>query len=456
MKLTVKGNINYSAQIVEIKNIILLENSDNIVGTNINGNHVIVSKDTKIGDLGIFFPVECSISGDFLKVNNLYRDKTLNADNTKSGFFELNGRVRCVKLRGHRSEGFFIPISSIIGFIEGYEDIEMWDIKEGISFDYIDDIKICEKYIIPNRQHSQGNGVKKGRKSKISRIVKDQFRFHQDTEQLGRNLNKFTLDTPIQISIKVHGTSAISSNILCNKKLNAFQKLLLKLGFKFVITEYDNIYSSRKVLKNDDINKTQHFYTEDIWKKGNDLLKEFIDKSMTIYYEIVGYLGDNTYIQKEFDYGCEPGKFDIYVYRITITNIDGKVYEFTPEQIQMWCKQRGLKSVIEVYKGTIRNLFRVHQDKNLDLYLQHTIYGNESIPWQENFLNLLRNDLEGGIEKRCTICKNNVPFEGWVIRKLDTLDFEAYKLKSFLFLKKETEEIDKGIENVEDNQEEIV
>lgn len=454
MKLEVKGNINYSAQIVEIKNIIPLEKCDNIVGTMLMGNHVIVSKDVKVGDIGLLFPLECSISSDFLKMNNLYREKTINADNTKAGFFELNGRVRCVKLRGNKSEGFYIPIESLNFLIPSVTQIILEN-EIGTSFDTINDFKLCEKYIIPqNRQHGLVDGIKQGRKAKVSRIVKDQFRFHQDTEQLGRNLDRFNLDDSIQVSIKVHGTSAISSNILCNKKLNFIQKLLLKLGFRFETTYYDNIYSSRKVIKNDDINKTIHFYNEDIWKKANDVLKEFIDKGITLYYEIVGYLSDNSAIQKvgglAFDYGCEIGKFDIYIYRITITNVDGKVYEFTPEQIQMWCKQRGLKSVIEVYKGTVRDLVSKHTNLIAEEY--NTLFDC----WGGFFIEELRNNLYGGIEKRCTICKNDVPFEGYVIRKLDTLDFEAYKLKSFLFLQKESDSLDKGETNIEDNQGEII
>ena len=210
MKLGVKGNINYSAQIVEIKETHSLENADNIIGTNILGNHVIVSKDTQVGDTGIYFPVESALSSDYLKYNNLYRDKTLNNYQEQSGFFENKGRVRAVKLRGHRSEGLFMPLDSVWYITPLYFD----DFRLGDQFDYINDIKVCEKYVIPVRQHGQGGGNKKGKKAKISRIVKDQFRFHQDTEQLGRNLDRFNLDDEIQISIKVHGTSAISSNIL--------------------------------------------------------------------------------------------------------------------------------------------------------------------------------------------------------------------------------------------------
>ena len=268
MKLEVKGNINYSCVIVKINKLVSLENCDNIQHAIILGNCVIVSKEVKIGDIGILFPVETKLSSNYLSFSNLYRDKSLNVDKEVGGFFELNGRIRCVKLRGHKSEGLFMPLESLAYIFD--LDNSVFNIMElkgkvGESFDTINDIKICEKYVIPRRNYGQSREKKKGRKPKISKIVNNQFRFHIDTEQLGRNLDKFTLNTSIQCSIKIHGSSFIVSNILCKRKLNIAQKLLLKLGIKFETTYYSSIYSSRKVIKNDDINKTQHFYSEDVW-----------------------------------------------------------------------------------------------------------------------------------------------------------------------------------------------
>ena len=63
---------------------------------------------------------------------------------------------------------------------------------------------------------------------------------------------------------------------------------------------------------------------------------------MTIYAEIAGYLPA---IQKDYDYGCLTGQHKIFVYRITQTNVDGKVYEFSARQVQEWCKLNGLTPV---------------------------------------------------------------------------------------------------------------
>ena len=40
----------------------------------------------------------------------------------------------------------------------------------------------------------------------------------------------------------------------------------------------------------------------------DDYIKPFLQKGMTLYYEIVGFLPNGGYIQKNYDYGCVPPK----------------------------------------------------------------------------------------------------------------------------------------------------
>ena len=71
---------------------------------------------------------------------------------------------------------------------------------------------------------------------------------------------------------------------------------------KFVSTDtkYDYIYSSRKVIKNEELNpNAQHYYKEDIWGIAHEELKPFLQKGMTFYYEIVGFLPNGGSIQKD-------------------------------------------------------------------------------------------------------------------------------------------------------------
>ena len=112
MKLNKPKNENYAAVVVRIDTLVPLEKCDNVQGAIILGNQVIVSKDVKVGDVGIYFPLECQLSKEYLSNNNLYDNPELNTRKTEKGHFKENGRVRCQRFRGHKSEGLFMPFSS--------------------------------------------------------------------------------------------------------------------------------------------------------------------------------------------------------------------------------------------------------------------------------------------------------------------------------------------------------
>jgi hypothetical protein len=441
-------NKNYCATVVEIKNIIPLENCDNVVHTNIFGNLVIVGKDTNLGDVGLFFPVETKLSPEFLRYNNLYRDNTLNIDQSKKGYFEVNGRIRCMKFRQNKSMGFFIPLDSIKNLFSDIDKLDQDWIKVGSEFDELNGKKICEKYVsIQKNQSSQGQG-KQRNKNLIKRfnvLLENQFRFHQDTALLGKNIFKIKEDDIISITTKLHGTSVVISKVLCKRKLNIIEKFLKFVGIKIQETEYKNIWSSRKVIKNQFIypknEKIKHYYNIDIWTLANNKIKDILQNGMTIYAEIVGYLPSNSYIQKGYDYGCEVGTFEIYVYRMTYTNVDGIVIELSMSFIKFFCKLNGLKVVPELYYGYVKDLYNY-------LGLKNNLNEAGMNYTSGMFLELLNREY---LEKKSIYCNNDVPEEGIVVR-IEKNDYEAYKLKSFIFQERETKNLDSGEEDIEESQ----
>ena len=436
MKIIKPKNENYSAIVVEIKTLIPLEKCDNVQGAIIMGNQVIVSKSVKIGDIGLYFPLECALSKEYLSNNNLYNKSELNLDNTQKGYFDENGRVRCQRFRGHKSEGLFMPLESLQSF--GVLELEL-----GTCFDEINGFPICSKYIVKQNRTPGQPGNKKTRSTKKyeSKLIENQFRFHQDTSMLYRNLHRVEPDALISITYKMHGTSGISSYILCKKKLTWKDKLARFFGAKIVEQDYDYIYSSRKVIKNEELNpNAQHYYNEDIWGIAHNELKDFLQKGMTFYYEIVGFLPNGGAIQKDYDYGCKLSQHAIYIYRITQTNVDGKVFEFSAKQVQDFCKKNGLNVVPELYYGHAKDCF---------IYIYHLAEEPNNFPdqkWNEEFLKEIKQTYN---EKDCFMCKNQVPEEGCVVR-IEGLEFEAYKQKSERFYLKESILLDKGESNIED------
>ena len=331
----------------------------------------------------------------------------------------------------------------------------------GVEFDTIDGILFVKKYIPkcnkPN--NSESNSKSKNREQKYEElIVEDQFRFHITTEQLKKNIDKVDLDDVIQITHKFHGTSGIFCNLLVKRRLSWYQKIMKLFGADIVNTEYKKFCSSRKVIKDPVLNKglQQGYYNIDIWNLALDVLKPYLDSSMTIYAEIVGYLPNGTMIQKDYTYGCEykpevyeyskmtpqqmydKNLFKIYIYRITYTNIDGKVFEMSARNLQQYCKEKGLVSVIEDYYGTVDQFLDCNGVKSIDLAFS----GRD---WKDLFIELLSSKY---LEKPCIYNNKTVPAEGIVLR-IDKPKFEAYKLKSLAFYSRETALLDKGEIDIE-------
>lgn len=122
------------------------------------------------------------------------------------------------------------------------------------------------------------------------------------------------------------------------------------------------------------------------------------------------------------------------IYRITLTNVDGVVHEFSAREVQQWCKYKGLTPVIECYYGLAKDLYpNIVQDEH----------------WAENFIESLANDSRFYMEMNSPDCKNKVPHEGLVIKKEDMCS-RAWKLKCFKFINGEQAELDAGEENIED------
>lgn len=418
-------NINYCATIVEINKLVPIENADRLQSAIILGNSVIVSKDIEFGVKGLYFPLECQITEQFLSKHNLLREKERNIDVSKAGFFELNGRVRAVNLRGSKSEGFFIPS---LGLHDDYKELKALPV--GTDFDYLGDECICRKYVVKDKS-SQSNKIKQGKQvNQFSRLVDNQFHLHIDTVQAKKNFHKIQPNDIISITDKWHGTSAVFSNVLINKKQKWWEKLL-----RIQKTEYGNVYSSRKVVKNKYINEnvTHGFYDADIWSMVNNELKELIPKGISVYGEIVGYIpGSGKFIQCGYTYNCQPNTYKFLVYRVTNTTMDGHVTEYSWQQIKEFCAKYGLDHVKEFYYGYAKDLYK---------------YVSTDDEWNDTVLSLLINDFN--LEKECKYNKG-MPAEGIVIRADNLYSCEPMKLKSFKFLKHETKLLDNGETNIED------
>lgn len=440
MKLTVSENSkNYACSVVEIKETFSIEGADNIVRVVVNGNNVVVSKTTEVGSKMLYFVSGTKLSADYCHKNNLYDKLEENYDVEKRGFISFRQkRVKAIKLKGIISDGMLMPLDSLKAFIEAYNNL-----KVGDEFTEVNGNTLCEKYIVSVKETS--NKVKGQKSVKISRLIDNQFYLHNDTSNLRKNIDKINPNDIIGIHYKKHGTSIVIGNIQVKRQLSWIEKIAKKLKVKVDEVKYDVVYSSRKVIKNSDLNPTQNegYYGEDIWGVVAKEVGHLIPKNWTLYGEVIGYTQSGSGIQGKYDYGCKVGEHKFYVYKISVVNTDGNVIYLTDKQIEEYCEKVGLlyKDTF-IYYGVAKELY-----PDLKAYL-----GDDDLEdWKNSMISRLEKDFN---EKKCYMCTNKVPEEGIIVRVERLEQYEAYKLKSKAFLLMESMEQEEEISNIEDNQDE--
>ena len=487
--MSAEGKSEYCCNVVKIGEIKPIDGSDFLGDTMVNGQSVVVRKDqVHEGDVYFYAANECQLNEKFLSVNNLFdissfelnanaeevkellvksdstedkneRDKYRDEAKRKVGFFNKNGRVRMIRLRKVPSYGFLFGLDEMVKYCPKAKDVNLEDYINK-DFDTVDGELFVKAYVpyVPERTHANGNKRNRKAQKKINRfdrMIPGEFVLHYDTNPLGKNMWRINPDDKVTISCKLHGTSGIFANVKTHVPIKlpiikrAWNLFVDTTGFfkKHRIidytTEYGNVYSSRTVIKNQYINKNVNggFYSTDVWYDYNELLKDKIDKGMTVYGEIIGYIsGSQTMIQKQYDYGCEVGTNKFMPYRITTEYENGKKYEWDVSEVKEWTEQLikkypDIKERIEIidilYHGTLK-----------DLYPQFDVTDH----WHENVLEALKNDKEHfGMELDEPLCKAyKVPREGLVIRIDGDPVAEAFKLKTDVFYGKELKEIDAG------------
>lgn len=431
-----EGSENYVARVVKITSTVPIEGADKIVRTTIFSNDVVISKDTDLSKLYIFFPSGTHLNSKLLYHNNLYRDKNLNIDPLNpGGFFDPKGRVKAIKLRGIISTGFLAPLDYF------KQIVPKATFKEGDLFTDIDDIWIVKKYTVTQQTKGEPRAKSKFDKKldKFSKIVPGQFKFHIKTPNIIYSAHMLKEGELLVITEKLHGTSAVFSNVLVNKQLPWYERLLKRVGVNIVDKEYGNLYSSRTVLKNSKINPNQQgYYSGDVWSYVNEQIKDKIEEGITLYGEIVGWIPQTgSAIQKGYAYGLPSGECKFHVYRITYTKPNGDVIEFNWTMVKYYCNKHGLTYVPQLFYGFTSDLLANSKDVpegQLSEYLLEVIKSK----WVHE-----QNDPRNP----------GKPAEGVVIRFCDDPDsFRVFKLKNKKFMLMESAEQDTEQVNIEDDQ----
>ena len=124
--------MSYFGYITTLKNVRKHPNADRMMLADCFGNTICVGIDAAEGEIGIYFPTDGQLSVEYCEHNNLVRKKD-DAGNNIGGYLDPDKRnVRAIKLRGEKSDGIFMPLSSLV-----YTGINLDNVNVGDRIDVL-------------------------------------------------------------------------------------------------------------------------------------------------------------------------------------------------------------------------------------------------------------------------------------------------------------------------------
>lgn len=416
----------YCGYVIKVEKLRPHPNADRLQLLEVFSTETCVGLDVKVGDLGVYFPTDGQLSEEFCRVHDLVRRKDENG-NDAGGFLEPGKRnIKAIRLRGERSDGFYMPISCL-----EYTGTKIEEFEPGTMITMVNGHEICRKYV-PRSTKSASDDTKKIKSRK--KKAKDSFPYfveHIDTPQLRFNMSMFKPGDTICLTEKIHGTSSRHSLALLKRKSNIFTKIF---GNK---NKYKFVNGTRRTT----ITATSTgFYGDNMFRiKWGDKLKDKLHPGEEVFGEIAGFLengtpimgtcsnkktNDKDFIRKygeltTFSYGCSPRGYDeeewcnnekmkqkpfnrFFIYRMTYTTPEGYVIEYPWDLVKRRAEEMGFEVVPE-----------------LDRFIYTT---------EEDF----NEHIAKWMNRSSTLDPTHI-IEGVVIRALNATEFKVAKEKEYFF-----------------------
>ena len=435
--------------ITTLKDVRVHPNADRLMLATCFENTVCVAKDQYFeGQIGVYFETDLQLSMEFCEQNGLLAVYE-NGVNISGGYMDPAKRnVRAIKLRGEKSDGLFLPLTCL-----AYTGVNIEDFKVGDQITTVNGHEICRKFI-PARpaQRTAAGGAGKRVKRRAKRSIAPQFFEHKDTEQLQYNLDLFKPGDYIEITRKLHGTSGRTAYV---KTFQGMKRTFWDWLFRRegeAIYDWGTVSGTRRTVM--DTFEGGFYGSNEFRKQYHDFFDGKLLKGETVYYEIVGFthdggsimgqcsnkkLNDKEFVKQygettTFSYGCAPSpvyevithtdgsveqrmlkpQSRMFVYRMTMTNEDGEVVEYTPDQVRHRCMYMGAEFVPVEWSGIIPEHPGSHDDP--------TITAGEWV------MKKVEQFYDGPEPLDPTHVR-----EGCVVRIINRPTFTAYKHKNFAF-----------------------
>lgn len=417
----------YVPVVASVENFQPIKGADFIVSatvrTTVDIATIVVSKDTVEGSIGLYFYPDTKLDQEYAQENDLITRFDETGKKIGGGYFDSKLRVRAQKFKGIRSEGIWMPLSSVsyTGTSQRFEVGEL-----------IENIVVGDKtYVLGSRYYIQQKNTNNSNNTVKKVDLNTFFPKHVDTEQLVYYINEIPQGALITITEKYHGTSHRFGHVYVERHQSWWKGILFKLfPFYFPKGKYEYVHGTRNVVLGE---RSVGYHGSDQFRF--DLFNYIkLEKDMVVYGEIVGYANGKPIMPPQDTSKYKDLKFlpNPMIYNYSYNNTCG----FIPYRITKNGKDL---SHAEVQKWSTNEEY--HKLYTFDEFIYD---GNSSA-----LLEKVKKYAEG--EKGYVLSRNGDHIsEGVVIR----VDYEGitsfYKYKSFWFKVLEGIIKDEGIVDMEE------
>lgn len=186
----------------------------------------------------------------------------------------------------------------------------------------------------------------------------------EDTHSLRYDLTTET-GNYVAGNILVHNSSVRLSRTYRQRKLT--MKDHIAKWFNVPVNKYEMslVAGSRRVTKDPENLDQIHYYSSDIWTDAAQRYGDLIPDNHIVYGELIGWVDDNTPIQKGYTYDLAPGEYRLVVYRVAAILPDGTQVEYSDPAMREFCKQRGFDCVrlLAIKYSNDENLADLYMDR---------------------------------------------------------------------------------------------
>ena len=309
--------MSYVPIVASLEDVQPIPGADRVVSATARGYRLVVSADREPGDLGVVFPADGVLDTSFALAAGLLRQHPSTGDKL-GGMLELPPRIRCLTIRGVRTDALWIPMvqfhMALDGMREGYksrpgftrdgDEIGPILLHDGQGRECV--VTVARKYLPPVRAQRSGGGTGA---PPLARQDLDAARTsleahlppHYDTPSAHRAAYRLPLGARVWATEKLHGESGGVALAIIPAKLPRWKRVVNRVASVFGRRPYvDDLVALSRTRRVLHVPGGAPVATPPCVRRNvRDWLAPRLCPGEAAYFELVGYHATGSVIQKQ-------------------------------------------------------------------------------------------------------------------------------------------------------------